>query len=60
MKQTVKHSIWIEHEKSWEHLFHLLQVLQGIILEIYQIRIGLCEAMTFRRIFCKNIARIQI
>ena len=37
MKQTVKHSVWIEYEKSWKHLFHLLQVLQGIILEIYGI-----------------------
>ena len=24
---TVKHSVWIEKEESWKHLFHLLQVL---------------------------------
>ena len=37
MKQTIKHSLWIECEKSWEYLFPLLQVLQGIILEICEI-----------------------
>ena len=27
MKQTVKHSVVIEKEKSWEHLLQLLQIL---------------------------------
>ena len=27
MKQTVKHSVVIENEKSWKHLFQLLQIL---------------------------------
>ena len=34
MKQRVKHSVQIEYENSWRHLFHLLQVLQGIISEL--------------------------
>ena len=33
MKQTFKHSVVIEKEKSWEHLLRLLQILQDIILE---------------------------
>ena len=37
MKQAVKHSEWIEKEKPWKHLFHLLQVLKDIILEICEI-----------------------
>ena len=59
--KTVKHSDWIEYEKSWKYLFHLLQALQGIILKLFcQITIRLCEAMTFCGTFCKNVARTKI
>ena len=61
IKQTVKHSVLIECEKSWKHLPHLLQVLQGIILELSrQIASGLRETMTFCGTFRKNIAGIKI
>ena len=61
MKQTVKHSLRIEYEKSWKYLFHLLRVLQGIILELSrQITNRLCEVMNFCGTFCENIARIEI
>ena len=33
MKQTFKHSVVIEKEKSWNHLPQLLQILEDIILE---------------------------
>ena len=43
MKQKVKHSARIEYEQFWKHLLHLLQVLQGVILELsHQITIELC------------------
>ena len=63
MKQTVKQSVWIECEKSWKHLFYLLEVLKGILLKICEIppnTIGLCEAMTFFGTFHENIARIKV
>ena len=60
MKQTVKHSVWIEYEKSWKHLFHLLQVLQAIILEICEIPPNNNRTMTFCGTFRKNIARIKV
>ena len=64
MKQTGKHSVRIEHEKFWKHLFHLLQVLkalQGIILELSrQKTIRLCETMTFCGTYCQNIGGIKI
>ena len=44
-----------------EVLPHLLQVLQGIILELsHQITIGLCETMTFCGTLRKNIAGIKM
>ena len=33
MKQTFKHSVVIEKEKSWNHFPQLLQILEDIILE---------------------------
>ena len=61
VRKIVKYSVCIEYEKSWKYIFHLLQDLQGIILEpSRQIAIKLCEAMTFRGTLCKNIARTKI
>ena len=37
MKQTVKHSVVIEKEKSWKHLLQLLQILSDIILQTCEI-----------------------